>query len=161
MTSCFPSHESELPCGVLNPPPPASSMVMTLLRWQTETGENLCLAVGWEEMKSSPLSLSIMAVRSSLHPLAAQSCGNAARQSCDRNSPGGRRLRGGNKLSCVMWLRAPHSPLCNQALLPTSNLVWRAPSPSELATPTNTHIHQTRTVYTADWWWFSQKTTYF
>lgn len=45
------------------------------------------------------------------------------------NSPDWQRVRGGNKLSCMTCLHVPHSPLSNQAPLPTSNLVWRAPSP--------------------------------
>lgn len=60
----------------------------------------------------------------------AKSFEKAARRSGGGNSPGWQRLRGGNRLSCVTWLHAPHSPLCNQAPLPTSNLVWRVPLPT-------------------------------
>lgn len=55
----------------------------------------------------------------------------------DGNSPVWQRVRDGNKLSCMTWLRVPHSPLCNQHRCPHLILCEEHPPPPH----TRTHTH--------------------
>lgn len=76
----------------------------------------------------------IITVCSSLHSFATQSFQKAARQSGDGNSPVWQRVwDGNNKLSCMTWLRVPHSPLCNQYRCP--HLILCEENPHDTTAP--------------------------